>query len=94
MKSLFLLLFLAACTTAQANQAIQIGGIACEVIVQVADPAVAPLCATAEEVAQAIAAIVEDASKAGAVKGALAPVFTPDAIRGRVLAARAKKGTP
>lgn len=72
-----------ACTATQARTAITIGGVACEVIVQAADPALDPLCATAEEVAQAILAL----DSVSLVKGP----HTPEAIRSEILRQRAQR---
>jgi hypothetical protein len=47
-----------ACTKTAFNAAVNAAGQVCEVVFQALDPALAPLCTTAADVAQAIAAIV------------------------------------
>jgi hypothetical protein len=77
-----LALVFAGCTPSQiqiVNGAISIAGQVCTgVVIASGDPALAPICATGEEVAQAIAQLVEQAKKSGTLETALAPVSNKD----------------
>jgi hypothetical protein len=89
------------CTPAEvqiAHGVITVGGVVCDDVLTASDPTLAPLCVTAEEVALAIAELVEEqkAASAGKVGAAIGPLLLPskDAQYKRVLANRAaKKGT-
>lgn len=98
--SLFVMAVLASavlgCTPAQVqvvNGGIAIAGQACQgYAVFSGDPAVAPLCATAEEIAQAVAELAEQAKIA--VPAAIAAPASPAAIYKQIVADRAKKASP
>lgn len=93
--------YLGGCTPAEvqvAHGVITVGGVVCDDVLAATDPASVPLCATAEEVAIAIAELIEEqkAARAGKVGAAAGPPPLPskDAVYKRVLANRAaKKGT-
>lgn len=93
----------AGCTPGEiqvAHGAIVIGGQVCEDVLTATDPALAPLCVTAAEVAEAIASLIEEqkaaARAAGKVGAEIEREAPPsrDAVYQRVIQNRAaKKGT-
>lgn len=84
------------CTPAEVqwvNGGITIGGQVCQgVVIAAGDPALAPICATAAEVAEAIAQLIEAAKAAPGAMAAAAPPSNA-AIYRQVIANRAKKAS-
>lgn len=90
----------AGCTPADGkivNGGIVVAGQVCEVVLTAANPALAPLCATAEEVALAIAGLAEEQKAAAKAAGKMGAEFehpappSRDALYQKVLANRAAK---
>ncbi len=88
-------ILIAGCSPAQigyVNGGIQIAGVACQgYAVASGNPALAPICATAEEFMQAIAELAEQANKAHPAAAKVPP--TTQQIYNQILADRAKKAT-
>jgi hypothetical protein len=85
---------LAACTPTQAKTAVDVTGNICEVVVTAADPALAPLCATAQAVADAVLALVGTPAAGSVGTPAAGSVGTPKLAPGAVYAWLAAHGTP
>jgi hypothetical protein len=75
------------------NGAIQVGGYVCQgAVVASGDPALAPICAYGEEIAQAIADLAQQAQQSGTAAAALAPASNA-ALYKQIVANRAKKAS-
>jgi hypothetical protein len=80
-------LLVAGCTKTQANGVVSVGNDVCQVVLYASDPALAPLCVTAEEIADAIIALT---NLPAATPGGR-PKPTQDQLRAKVLEMRAAK---
>jgi hypothetical protein len=87
-------LALTGCTATQAKTAVDATGNICEVVVTAADPALAPLCATAQAVADAVLALVGTPAAGSVGTPAAGSVGTPKLAPGAVYAWLAAHGTP